>query len=63
MKSLIVVLSVFMSVLTITQNRMNPELLWDLKRVGAANVSPDGTKMFYSVRSYNLVDNNAQSYV
>ena len=43
MKSLIVVLSVFMSVLTIAQNRMTPELLWDLKRVGAAYVSPDGT--------------------
>lgn len=59
-KSLIVLLTVF-SIVSIAQDRMTPELLWDLKRVGAANISPDGTKMFYSVSEYNLKENNSSS--
>ena len=61
MKSLIVGLLIFISIISVAQDRMTPELLWDLKRVGAAHVSPDGTKMFYSVKTYNLKDNASQS--
>ncbi len=49
------------SLYSVAQDRMTPELLWDLKRVGAAHVSPDGVRMFYSVREYDLKTNKSKS--
>ncbi len=47
------------------QTRMTPELLWQLRRVGEVEVSPDGSKLLYSVRTYDLAANKgtAQLYV
>lgn len=35
------------------QDRMTPELLWSLKRVGAEGVSEDGKYLYYSSRQYD----------
>ena len=45
------------------QERMTPELLWQLGRVGGAAVSADGTSVAYTVRSYELEDNAGTSTI
>ena len=45
----------------IAQDRMTPELLWDLKRVGDPKISPNGTQLFYSVKEYDLATNSSVS--
>ncbi len=40
-----------------SQDRMTPELLWDLKRVGGIQVSPDRKKVLFSQRTYDLATN------
>ncbi|MBD3638361.1 MAG: S9 family peptidase [Crocinitomicaceae bacterium] len=52
---------VLISITTVAQDRMTPELLWKLKRVGGAIVAPDGAKMMYSVRQYDLNKNSSTS--
>ena len=37
---------------------MNPELLWKLGRLGAAEISADGKTAFYTVRNYELKENS-----
>ncbi len=37
--------------------RMSPELLWKLNRVGGGSLSPDGQHVVYTVRSYDLAEN------
>ena len=41
--------------------RMTPELLWKLGRLGEAVISPDGKQVAYSVRRYELADNEGSS--
>ena len=41
----------------VAQDRMTPELLWQLRRVGGPQVSPDGTKLLYSVGTYEVAKN------
>lgn len=36
------------------QNRMTPEMLWSLKRVGGDGVSASGKTVYYTSRSYNV---------
>jgi dipeptidyl aminopeptidase/acylaminoacyl peptidase len=43
------------------QDRMTPELLWDLKRVGNFQLAPNGKQYFYSVREYDLKSNSSKS--
>ncbi len=43
---------------TAAENRMSPELLWKLGRVGGGAVSPDGAQIAYSVRRYDLAKNS-----
>lgn len=38
--------------------RLTPEKLWDLKRVGDSAVSPDGKHLAYLVTSYDLAENS-----
>ncbi|MEM6472814.1 MAG: S9 family peptidase [Planctomycetota bacterium] len=40
-----------------TADRLTPEKLWDLARIGDAVVSPDGTKLAYLVTRYDLAEN------
>ena len=41
--------------------RMTPELLWKLGRLGEAAVSPDGSKICYTVRRYDLSEDSGKS--
>ena len=40
-----------------TTGRLNPKLLWELRRVSDPQVDPSGQLLLYSVRSYSLDDN------
>lgn len=44
-----------------SQNKMTPELLWELGRVGLSDISPDGKTVVYSVRYYDIEGNNSSS--
>jgi dipeptidyl aminopeptidase/acylaminoacyl peptidase len=38
---------------------MTPEVLWSFGRIGEPDVSPDGTKVLYSVTNYNIAENKS----
>ncbi len=61
MKKVLFLLILIVSVPAISQNRMTPELLWKLKRVGNIQVSPDKTQILFSLKSYDLKKNNGSS--
>src|ERR1035437_7796937 len=42
---------------------MTPEVLWSFGRVAGAQVSPDGTKVLYSVSYYSISENKGNSEV
>jgi len=55
---------IFLSVISIhtyAQNRMTPELLWQLGRVSGLNISPDGKQVVYSVSTPNISENKSSS--
>ncbi len=43
------------------QNTMSPELLWQLGRVGAQTISPDGNYVIYAVRNYDIASGASES--
>ncbi|MAG59126.1 MAG: peptidase S9 [Planctomycetes bacterium] len=43
------------------QNRMSPELLWKLGRVGGGTLDPPGKNVLFSVRRYVLADDGGDS--
>lgn len=47
------------------QTHLSPELLWQLRRVGEVEVSPDGARVLYAVRTYDVAANkgNGQLFV
>lgn len=45
------------------QERLSPELLWKLGRVGGAALSSDGSTLAYSVRRYELSENKGRSSI
>lgn len=49
----------------IESGRMTPEALWAMGRIAGANVSPDGSKILYSVGYYSVLQNksNREIYV
>ena len=49
----------------IENGRMTPEVLWAFGRVGGVQVSPDGSKILYSVSYYSVEQNksNAELFV
>ena len=61
MKKLLIVGCLMAGFFGSAQDRMTPELLWDLKRVGAAQVSPNGQQLFYSIRKYDIKTNTSSS--
>ena len=44
-----------------SEQRMTPELLWELGRLGSVAVSPDGNQIAYAVRHYDLSKNSGRS--
>jgi dipeptidyl aminopeptidase/acylaminoacyl peptidase len=61
MKKIIFIFTLLVTTLTFSQNRMTPELLWDLKRIGNVQVSPDQTQILFSIKTYDLKSNNGES--
>ena len=61
MKQLLLFTFLIVTVFSFSQNRMTPELLWDLKRVGGIQVSPDFKKILFSQRSYELSKNTGSN--
>lgn len=61
MKKAILALFIGITAISWGQDRMTPELLWKLKRVGNIEVSPDGNNILFSQRTYNLAENNSNS--
>ena len=43
------------------QDRMTPELLWELGRVSALGLTKDGNRVVYKVTTYNMAENNSSS--
>ena len=43
----------------LTSDIMTPEVLWSFGRIGEPVVSPDGTKVLYSVTNYNIEENKS----
>ncbi len=60
-KKALLLLTLIISVAGISQNRMTPELLWKLKRVGNIQVSPDGEQVLFSLKTYDLNKNGGSS--
>lgn len=44
-----------------TQQKMTPELLWKLGRLGSTNLTPDGKHLIYSVTHYNLAEAKSEA--
>jgi hypothetical protein len=44
-----------------TPKRLTPELLWKLGRLGESAVSEDGTKIAYTIKRYDLAENNGST--
>lgn len=61
MKALAFAVSFVFIAVSVAQNRMTPELLWKLKRVGNIQVSPDKTQILFSLKTYNLEENRGSS--
>lgn len=45
---------------TMAADRMTPEVLWSMGRIGAAEPSPDGTRIVYQVGYYSVPENSGQ---
>lgn len=45
----------------IENGRMTPEVLWSFGRIGGTQVSPDGSKILYSVSYYSIPENKSNS--
>ncbi len=41
--------------------RLTPENLWQLRRIGESQVSPDGSQLIYTVTHYDLAENSGTS--
>lgn len=54
-------IALFICSLGFAQNRLTPEILWKLGRVGEPALSPDGNTVVYSVRNFNLQENKGNT--
>ena len=65
MKKLLLFIPITFSSLAFGQNRMTPELLWQLGRLSALGISKDGKYVLYSVSTPNAAENKStkKSYV
>ena len=61
MKKFITLVALAGSLVSFAQNRMTPELLWKIKRIGGIQVSPDHTQILFSIRKYDLSTNKSES--
>ncbi len=61
MKKALFTTLVMMSLSTMAQNVMSPELLWKLGRVSALGLSKDGKNVVYKVTTPSIAENNSKS--
>ncbi|MCV9930254.1 S9 family peptidase [Flavobacterium sp. LS1R49] len=61
MKKVVFTTLIMMSLSTMAQNVMSPELLWKLGRVSALGLSKDGKNVVYKVTTPSIAENNSQS--
>jgi len=54
MRHIVLLLSLWISASTFAQQTLTPEDLWKLKRFSGESISPDGSKLLYTVRAYQL---------
>lgn len=54
MKKIFFPLFLTLALSTAAQDRMTPELLWSLKRVGSSGLSHDSRTVYYSARTYDV---------
>jgi dipeptidyl aminopeptidase/acylaminoacyl peptidase len=52
-----------MTTMAIAQDKMTPELLWQLGRVSGNAVTTDGKTVIYSVSQYSIADNNSEKNI
>ncbi|MDZ4794664.1 MAG: S9 family peptidase [Bacteroidota bacterium] len=64
-KQISILVTILISTLSFAQNRMTPELLWQLGRVSGLGLSKDGKYIVYSVGIPNAAENktNRKSYI
>ncbi|MBL7899944.1 MAG: S9 family peptidase [Crocinitomicaceae bacterium] len=63
MKNLFLLAGILLSISSIGQDRMTPELLWKLKRIGEISVSPDNSTIAFTQREYKVEDNSSESNI
>jgi dipeptidyl aminopeptidase/acylaminoacyl peptidase len=65
LKQFLTALSLLITCFSFSQNRMTPELLWQLGRVNALGISKDGKYVVYSVGTPNVAENKTsrKSYI
>ncbi len=49
--------------ITIQNGRLTPEALWAMGRIGGLSVSPDGTKVVYTVSYYSVPENKSHQVI
>ena len=47
--------------ITPTSDRMTPELLWSMGRLGEVECSPDGQTLLFSITYYDVAENKGNS--
>lgn len=57
----LIVLVLWISTPALAQDVLTPELLWQLKRVGAPVVSPDGSMVIFTVSTYDIEANSGNT--
>ncbi|WP_076421753.1 S9 family peptidase [Pontibacter lucknowensis] len=60
MKKIMILAGVFAATMVQAQQRMTPEILWQLGRVSAETVTPDGKSVIYGVSYPNVQENNSE---
>ena len=61
MKKIATTTLIMISLVTLAQNTMSPELLWKLNRVSALGISKDGKNIVYKVSTPAVEENNSSS--
>lgn len=60
MKKIFLIL-LFIPLLSFSQDKLTPELLWKLWRISDPQLSPDGKKCLFSTRHFNLAENKGNT--
>lgn len=49
--------------MTLTSDRLTPEVLWAMGRIGSSAISPDGNKIAYTVSYYSVEENKSHTVI